>query len=110
MCVTLASTKMSALFFYRRIFCVGQAGQSERIFNVATIISLVIVGCWLVTFDFLEGFQCGTHFSALWDGTWHKYCHLTFPYLYGLTVSNLLLDVWILALPIPLVRPSCALE
>ncbi|MCJ1432699.1 hypothetical protein MMC27_002056 [Xylographa pallens] len=97
---TLAFTKLSALFFYRRIFCVG---NYMRYFNLATIFSIVTVGFWLVTFEFLAGFECGTHFAALWDGAYAQYCTLSFPYLYGLAVSDFLLDIWILALPIPVI-------
>lgn len=101
MTVTLGFTKMSAIFFYRRIFCVGHYSRS---FHILSITSIVIVGCWLITFPFLAGFQCGTHFSALWNGTYAQYCYLSFPYLYGLAISDFLLDVWILVLPVPLVR------
>ncbi|KAK6948691.1 hypothetical protein Daesc_010461 [Daldinia eschscholtzii] len=78
---TLACIKLSAVFFYRRIFCTS----GKR-----------------TTFGtFLTGFQCGTHFSALWDGSYTKYCTISFPFLYGLVISDFLLDIWILALPIP---------
>ncbi|KAF4631663.1 hypothetical protein G7Y89_g6466 [Cudoniella acicularis] len=97
---TLAFTKMSALFFYRRVFCTGHNGHW---FNIATIATIVIVACWLVTFEFLAGFECGTHFSALWDGTYEECCSISFPYLYGLAISDFLLDVWILVLPIPVI-------
>jgi len=30
-----------------------------------------------------------------------EYCVISFPFLYGLAVSDFLLDVWILSLPIP---------
>lgn len=70
-------------------------------FNIIVTASIVIVACWLVTFVLLAGFECSTHFSALWDGTYGKYCTISFPYLYGLAISDFLLDVWILALPIP---------
>ena len=66
----------------------------------------VIVVLWLVTFLFLTGFQCGLHFSSLWDGTYLQYCTISFPFLYGLVISDLLLDVWILALPVPEVSAS----
>ena len=102
MSATLAFTKMSALFFYRRIFCVG---SYTRVSNLVIILSIAIVSCWLITFEFLAGFQCGTHFAALWDETYAQYCFLSFPYLYGLAISDFLLDIWILALPIPLVGP-----
>ena len=97
---TLAFTKLSVLFFYRRVFCTGHQVQW---FNIATIVTMVIVFCWLVAFQFLAGFECGTHFSALWDGTYEKYCSISFPYLYGLAISDFLLDIWILIMPIPIV-------
>ncbi|MCJ1289394.1 hypothetical protein MMC34_000926 [Xylographa carneopallida] len=100
---TFAFTKLSALFFYRRVFCVG---HYMWYVNFTTITGIVIVSCWLVTFELLAGLECGTHFSALWDGTYAQYCSLSFRYLYGLTVSDFLLDIWILALPIPIVRPT----
>lgn len=95
---SLACTKLSALFFYRRIFCVGVKTQW---FNIASLVTIVIVVIWLVVFQFLTGFQCGTHFSALWNGTYTEYCTISFPFLYGLAVSDFLLDLLILALPIP---------
>lgn len=95
---SLACIKLSALCFYRRIFCVG--GKNDW-FNIASIITIMIVVIWLVVFQFLTGFQCGTHFSALWNGTYTEYCTISFPFLYGLAVSDFLLDIWILALPIP---------
>ena len=95
---SLACSKLSALFFYRRIFYLGGRQSS---FNIVIIITAVVVILWLVVFQFLTGFQCGTHFSALWDGTYLEYCVISFPFLYGLAVSDFLLDVWILSLPIP---------
>lgn len=97
---SIAFIKLSALFFYRRVLCVS--GISNW-FDIATKISIAIIILWLVVFEFLAGFQCGTHLDALWDGTYLQYCTISFPWLYGLTVSDVLLDVWILALPIPLV-------
>ena len=70
-------------------------------FNIAIWITVIIVMLWLVVFQFLTGFQCGVHFSALWDGSYLQYCTISFPFLYGLAVSDFLLEVWILALPIP---------
>lgn len=65
------------------------------------MITVVVVVLWLFVFSILAGLQCGTHFSALWDGTYTQYCTISFPFLYGLAVSDFLLDVWILVLPIP---------
>ncbi|KAI0158121.1 hypothetical protein GGR57DRAFT_510342 [Xylariaceae sp. FL1272] len=95
---TLASVKLSALFFYRRIFCVG----GEQVgFQTITWITVFVVVLWLFIFQFLTGFQCGTHFSALWDGSYAEYCTLSFPFLYGLVISDFILDLWLLVLPNP---------
>ncbi|KAF3767962.1 hypothetical protein M406DRAFT_355782, partial [Cryphonectria parasitica EP155] len=97
---SLACIKLSALFFYRRVFCIHGWLEAQW-FSIATFVTIVLVVLWDVVFSFLPGFQCGTHFSALWDGTYETYCTISFPYLYGLAVSDFLLDVWILFLPIP---------
>lgn len=94
----LGCTKASALFFYKRIFCV--AGRKETL-NIIVTCSIVVVALWTLVFEFLTGFQCGTHFSALWDGNYLKYCTISFPFLYGEAISDFLLDVWVLSLPIP---------
>lgn len=95
---SLACIKLSALYFYRRIFCVGGLRQW---FDIASLITVALVVLWLFVFSFLAGFQCGLHFSALWDGTYTEYCTISFPFLYGLAVSDFLLDIWIIVLPIP---------
>lgn len=95
---SLACSKLSALFFYRRIFCVG---GKEHWFHKCIIGTIVVVILWLVVIQILTGFQCGTHFSAAWDGNYEKYCTLSFPYLYGFAISDFLLDIWILSLPVP---------
>ena len=99
----LACTKLSALFFYRRIFCInGRRGW----FHWTTFTTIVAVILWLVAFQFLTGFQCGTSLAPYWDGQYLKYCTISFPFLYGLAISDFLLDVWILVLPIPMVRTA----
>ncbi|KUI54531.1 hypothetical protein VP1G_01899 [Cytospora mali] len=95
---SLACSKLSALFFYRRIFCVG---GKEHWFHKCIIGTIVVVVLWLVVFQFLTSFQCGMHFSAARDGNHEKYCTLSFPYLYGFAISDFLLDIWILSLPVP---------
>ncbi|KAI1474196.1 hypothetical protein F4774DRAFT_415060 [Daldinia eschscholtzii] len=95
---TLACIKLSAVFFYRRIFCTS---GKRTTFGIVTWVTITVVILWLLVFQFLTGFQCGTHFSALWDGSYTKYCTISFPFLYGLVISDFLLDIWILALPIP---------
>ena len=94
---TLGITKISGLFFFRRIFCV----VSRTIFGALTLVTVAIVALWTVTFLVLTALQCGTHFDALWSPAAYKqYCHISYPFLLALTISDLLLDVWILCLPI----------
>lgn len=99
----LGLTKLSALFFYKRIFCVG---GRKAILNIIVTASLVIVALWLVTFLFILGFQCGTHFSSQWKGNSIKYCWRVYPLLLASTISDTILEVWVLALPI---YPVCRL-
>lgn len=99
--ISLACTKMSALYFYKRIFCVnGRKGLLRMLINS----TVVIIVLWTIAFCLLPLLQCGTHYSALWDGDYNKYCHISIPFIYGLTISEFLLDVWVLMLPIPVVR------
>lgn len=66
--------------------------------------TLVIIALWVVVFEFLAWFQCGLHFAALWDGDFNQYCLNLHPFLPGLVISDVLLDFWILSLPISKVR------
>ncbi|KAG6092460.1 hypothetical protein E4U30_005400 [Claviceps sp. LM220 group G6] len=95
--ICLGCIKTSALFFYKRIFCV--AGR-KAVLNVIIIVLLVIIACWVVIFEFLLAFQCGTHFSAPWDGTQLKYCTRSYPTLQAQATSNLVLDLIVLVLPV----------
>ncbi|KAG6044939.1 hypothetical protein E4U39_002877 [Claviceps sp. Clav50 group G5] len=95
--ICLGCIKASALFFYKRIFCV--AGR-KAVLNVVIITLLVIIACWVVIFEFLLAFQCGTHFSAPWDGTQLKYCTRSYPTLQAQATSNLVLDLIVLVLPV----------
>ncbi|GAM85365.1 hypothetical protein ANO11243_033720 [Dothideomycetidae sp. 11243] len=93
-----ATIKISALYFYRRLFCIkGMVKPFDRV----TMGSIIIVTLWWVVFQFLTFFQCGTHFAAQWNGTRIKYCTIQFPFFLGLVISDFLLDLWILVLPIP---------
>ncbi|TEY32148.1 hypothetical protein BOTCAL_0750g00010 [Botryotinia calthae] len=91
----------SALFFYHRIFCVHGRGD---VFRALIIVSISVVILWTITYDLLSGLQCGTHFSALWTSAanYEKYCEKTsYPFLLSLTISDFLLDLWTICLPIP---------
>ena len=98
---TLGCTKVGALLFFRRIFC---ATGQRTVFSYLTLISIAVVALWTAGYDILTGLACGTHFSALWTGPreYARYCRTTaWRFLLSLTISDFLLDVWILALPLP---------
>lgn len=111
---TMGFTKISALFFYRRIFCVT---SRTEMFGYATIISIVVISLWTVAFVILTFFLCGTHIWAMWTPSIKlQDCGMDYPILQGLSISDIILDVWVLLLPIPkvgsLLRPvqACTIK
>lgn len=55
----------------------------------------------------MNALQCGSHISTLWGisiSNYLEYCIYVFPFITGFAISNFLLDLIILALPIPKVR------
>ncbi|TVY81906.1 hypothetical protein LSUE1_G000943 [Lachnellula suecica] len=96
----LACVKVSALLFYYRIFWVGQRGGWFRsvIFG-----SIGVVVLWMIAFMLLTGLQCGSHFDALWKPTHTIYCTVSHPFLLSYSISDLILDVWVILIPIPMV-------
>ena len=94
--------KLSALFFYRRIFC---AMGASKWFHRVSIASIVLIALWIIAYLLLPILQCGAHIGVETGKEpykYHeKYCFIQKPYYYSLVISNLVLDVWILLLPIP---------
>ena len=97
---TLGCIKIGALLFFRRIFCVS---GRRTYFNYITLATILIVTLWTIGFIILAPLQCGSHFSALWTGKadYARYCTHTWQYLLGFTISDFLLDLWIICLPLP---------
>lgn len=96
---TLACAKMSALFLYNRIFNVPKYST----FGIIVKVTVAIIIAWFIAFNALSLLQCHSHFSSYWDGTFTEYCDLNLPWAQGLAISDFILDVWVLVLPIPLV-------
>lgn len=99
---TLGMSKLSALFFYRRIFC---STGARDVFNYMTMAFIAIVASWIVIFFVMTFNLCGHH-SINWDvKPGHAaLCKLTYPYFEATGISDFLLDVIILTLPLPKVR------
>ena len=67
------------------------------------MITLVIIGLWILAFLILNGLQCGGRFSALWIGSINdvRCCHIS-KFLLSLAISDFLLDIGIICLPLPM--------
>ena len=94
--------KLSITLFYRRIFVASKG----TIFDWATVIATVMVVLWTVAFFFANMFPCGIHISANWGSVLEAktYCQSTFDVSNALVVSDLVTDVVLLCLPLPVVR------
>jgi hypothetical protein len=100
--LTLGCAKLSALFFIRRIFCTT---GTRDIFNVLTMVLIALVLCWTIVFVVMTFNLCGHH-GINWDvqpGNSAK-CRLDFPYFEAVTISDFILDVLSIGLPIPKAR------
>ncbi|KAL2065758.1 hypothetical protein VTL71DRAFT_3428 [Oculimacula yallundae] len=91
----IALVKLSIVCFYLRLATVDSALRKG---STATIALLVI---FYVTTQVVTTFQC-TPIYANWDimGTIEKKCIDTVIYFYVIAIINILIDIWILVLPI----------
>ena len=96
--VTLATIKMSILFFYRRIF-------RGRAFDIASWVLIGVVAAWAITFFIAILAACGTSIAANFQtlNALKGECVNTFDILIALAVSDVAVDLAILIMPIPLV-------
>lgn len=94
-CFAFGAAKLSVLFFYRRIF-------RGKLFEVLSMIMIVIVCIWTFGFFFAILFRCGTQFWALWAPL--KYllanCYSSTPMFQAFSITDVITDVFIIALPI----------
>ncbi|KAF2800435.1 hypothetical protein K505DRAFT_970 [Melanomma pulvis-pyrius CBS 109.77] len=97
----LTCTKLSLLFFYRRVFCSPWRAFLRLLFSA--MITLCII--WGLGFYFSMAFICGTHFSAYWTSVKELRTHC--PHLHTqqtwLAISDSIIDGIIFVIPIPLV-------
>ena len=98
--------KLSIAFFYRRLFVTAR----QTLFDRATKIAIIIVLLWTVSFFFGLLFSCGTHISANWGSVQDQvlYCGAAVNLGNAMVVSDLITDVMILCLPLPVVSSLCA--
>ncbi|KAI1818235.1 hypothetical protein GGS20DRAFT_581654 [Poronia punctata] len=96
----LTCTKLSILFFYRRVFL-------GKRFALVTLTLLILSSVWGVAFFFATLFTCYP-VSYAWttnEGTpeFDAHCYNPVPMFYGSAVSNMIMDIFILIIPAPMV-------
>ena len=101
--LALCCVKLSFIFFYRRIFCVGRKLQP---FIILTIVVNSIIVVWTIGFFSATLLACKGNFAAWWTSqkTITSECVKTVKLEYALAVSDFLIDVIVFILPIPMVR------
>ncbi|KAI0380417.1 hypothetical protein F5Y04DRAFT_97913 [Hypomontagnella monticulosa] len=95
--VAIASTKLSILALYYRIF----AAEKFRIVVMATA---VFVCMWLVAMEVVLGLGCRP-VQGWWDGTVAATaaCVDKVAFTYSTNITNLVTDLWIFIMPIPII-------
>ncbi|OTA99907.1 hypothetical protein M426DRAFT_27043 [Hypoxylon sp. CI-4A] len=98
--LSLVFTKISIVSFYRRIF------RGDKF----TIITQALTGAicvWGVSFFFATLFECypvGKVWLSLFGQPEHeRYCYNHLPMFYATAISNMIMDILILAIPLPMV-------
>lgn len=97
--------KLSIIAFYRRIFVTNK----NTIFDIVTKILAVVVFLWTVSFFLIDIFACGGHVTANWGSLSEqsKYCEaIGYTSEEGFAVSDLIINVFVIASPLPLVSSS----
>lgn len=104
--VAYGCIKLSVLFFYRRLFVNG----TSRTFDYITKVAIGIIAAWTLAFFFAEIFFCGVHPERDWGPLIDlKSCVDGFKYDDGFFISDLITDILVICLPIPLVNyPPCS--
>lgn len=100
--------KLSIIAFYRRIFVT----RKNSAFDIVTKTLALVIFLWTFTFLLIDIFACGGHVTANWGSLeeQNKYCDtIGYTSLEGFAVSDLIIDIFVLASPLPLVwRRRCS--
>ena len=96
----LGLTKLSFLFFYRRVFVTGAKKRDN--FDILTSLAIVIVACWTIAYLFTNIFVCKGHWAAIWTNleTLTTQCVKTSTMLLSLAISDFLTDLMVILLPV----------
>ncbi|KAI4155757.1 MAG: hypothetical protein LQ340_000777 [Diploschistes diacapsis] len=96
----LGFTRISALLFYRRIFALrGHSPTFRSILHV----TIGIVALWMAAFIILPPLQCGPDLSvwAASPAVRATKCTMGAKLGLGVSISDLILEIWVIALPVP---------
>lgn len=96
MILSFGIIKLSITLYYRRIF----VGVKGTLFDWITRTAIVIVVLWTIACLLGTLLSCGTHFYA----NWGSYCGAMTDITNAFVVSDLITDIMILCLPLPVVR------
>ena len=93
--------KLSIVFFCRRLFVVSK----RSLFSLITSGLIIVIILWSVGFFFSWVFACGTHVSANWGSRKDlvEYCSYRLRISNGYLISDLILDMMTLIVPLPVV-------
>ncbi|KAI1739182.1 hypothetical protein F4680DRAFT_449286 [Xylaria scruposa] len=94
--LSLGPTKLSIVCFYRRIF------RGSK-FSIVTSILLAVIASWAVAF-FLARLLICVPVEAFWTQDSAARCFVPIPLFYTGAISDTIVDVIILSIPVPLVR------
>lgn len=102
---TLGLIKLSFLLFYQRVLVVNKTLRNISYLMLRT--SELIVVLWTIAYVFAFIFACKGNFSAWWESvtTLVAKCVRTLDLQHSLAVSDFVLDVLIIVIPLPMV--SC---
>ena len=100
--------KLSIIAFYRRISVINR----NTTLDIATKVLALIVFLWSITFFLIYIFACGGHVTAHWGSLVEqsKYCDtIGCTSEEGFAVSDMIINVFEITPPLPLVRSSKAI-
>lgn len=100
--VCIGCIKLSVVTFYRRLFVT----QQRSWFSIATITLIGIIVAWTIAFFFVFLFYCGTHIEKEWSTVMDiiEYCPNALNDQIAIGITDAIVDIAILVIPIPMVR------
>jgi hypothetical protein len=98
--LTIGCTKLSFVFFYRRVFVTGNS--KRNLFSKVTWAMIVLLTSWTLAFTFAMLFNCGKDVDAQWTGE-NTRCDNPISPQNALGISDFITDCFVFLLPIPMI-------